>query len=225
MAVIVHVVYLPFYFQAVKNTSASQSGIRILPYCISTTLGVGLSGIMITAFGHYILFMFLGASFLTVGSSLLYTLQVNSPIGPWFGYQVLAAFGFGIGIQIPYVVVQSVLSAEDIPTGTAIIVFSQNFAGACAITVGQNMVSHSLMSKLGEIPGVSASQLIAAGATEIRKNVDPGILGRVLEVYNFALTRTFLLSIGAGGVAFLVTFGMEWRKIEKGKGESVVVST
>jgi hypothetical protein len=163
--------------------------------------------------------MFLGGTVLAVGSGLLYTLHVTSSIGQWFGYQVVAAFGFGLGVQIPYVVVQNVLSAEEVPTGTALIVFSQNFAGAVAITVAQNLVSHTLLNRLSKIPGVRAPALIAAGATEIRNNVDPGLLGRVLDVYNFSLTRTFLLPIGAGVAAFLVTLGMEWRKIEKSKGE------
>ena len=60
--------------------------------------------------------MMLGGTFVTVGSGLLFALHVNSGIGEWSGYQVVAAFGFGLGIQIPYVVVQNVPSAEDVAT-------------------------------------------------------------------------------------------------------------
>jgi hypothetical protein len=87
-----------------------------------------------------------------------------------------------------------------------------------AITIAQNIVSHNLQERLREIPGINAVELIAAGATEIGKKVDVGLLPRVLEVYNFALTRAFLLPIVAGGGAFLVSFGMEWKKI-KGEGK------
>ena len=34
-----HIYYLPFYFQAVKGTTAEQSGIRCIAYLISNTIG------------------------------------------------------------------------------------------------------------------------------------------------------------------------------------------
>jgi MFS transporter, DHA2 family, glioxin efflux transporter len=116
--------------------------------------------------------MMLGGTFVTAGSGLLFALHVNSGIGEWSGCQVVAAFGFGLGIQIPYVVVQNVPSAEDVATGSALIIFSQNFAGAVAITIAQNIVSLNLQEQLREIPGVNAVELIAAGGTEIREKVN-----------------------------------------------------
>ncbi len=218
-AIIVHAVYLPFYFQSVKGTTAVESGIRLLPYCISMSLGVCVTGFMITRYGQYVPLMILGGAFVAIGSGLLYTLHVNTSFGEWFGYQVVAAFGLGLGVQIPYLVIHNVLSAEDVPTGSALIIFSQNFAGAVAITIAQNIVSHNLQEQLSKIPGVDAAKVIAAGATEIRKNVDVLLLPRVLEAYNFALMRAFILPIAAGGGAFIVSFGMEWKNIkEESKG-------
>jgi hypothetical protein len=45
--------------------------------------------------GYYAPFMIAGGIFALIGSSLLYTLQVDSSAGQWIGYQVVAGFGVG----------------------------------------------------------------------------------------------------------------------------------
>lgn len=209
--------YLSFYFQTIKNTSAVESGIRILPYCITTTVGVVASGGLITLWGQYVPFMFLGAAVLSVGSGLLSTMKVGSGIGEWFGYQVVTSLGFGLGAQIPYIVIQNCLPAEDISTGTALIIFFQNFVGAVGIGVAQNVFLHTLKGRLSAIPGVNVKALLEGNATEVRKNVAPALLARVLEAYNYSLMRAFAVAIAGGGLGFLISFMVEWKKIEKGK--------
>ena len=49
---------------------------------------------------------------------MLYTLKVNSGVGEWMGYQIIAGVGAGAGVQIPFIAVQVVLSDKDMPTGS-----------------------------------------------------------------------------------------------------------
>lgn len=119
MGLYAHIYYLPFYFQAVKGTTAEGSGIRTIPYLVSTTLASIVVGGSITAFGWYTPFMWLGAALFTVGAGLLYSLQVSSYAGKWIGYQLLTGIGAGASVQIPFIAVQVVLSAKDMPTGSA----------------------------------------------------------------------------------------------------------
>lgn len=113
-----HIFYLPFYFQAVKGTSAEGSGIRSIPLLISITIASIISGGLVTVLGWYTPFMWFGAAIFTVGAGLLKTLQVDSSAGKWIGYQILTGFGAGAAMQIPFVAVQVVLSAKDMPTGS-----------------------------------------------------------------------------------------------------------
>ena len=116
-----HVYYLPFYFQAVKGTTAEGSGIRTIPYLVSTTLASIVVGGSVTYFGWYTPFMWVGAAIFTIGAGLLYTLQVSSDAGKWIGYQLLTGIGAGASVQIPFIAVQVVLSAKDMPSGSAYI--------------------------------------------------------------------------------------------------------
>lgn len=80
--------YIPIYFQAIKGTTAAEAGKRLLPYFLSTVIFVITAGILISKFGRYMPFLIVGCAILVVGCGLLSTLNVNSGIGMWLGYQV-----------------------------------------------------------------------------------------------------------------------------------------
>lgn len=88
---------------------------------MSTTIASIAVGASITAFGWYTPFMWVGAAVFTIGAGLLYSLQVSSYAGKWIGYQLLTGIGAGASVQIPFIAVQVVLSAKDMPTGSAFI--------------------------------------------------------------------------------------------------------
>jgi Na+/melibiose symporter-like transporter len=115
-----HIYFLPFYFQAVKGTTAEESGIRCIPYLVSITLASIVVGGLITALGPYNPPMWAGVIIFTVGSAMVYTLKVGSGAGMWIGYQILAGVGAGACVQIPFLAVQVVLSEKDMPVGNAV---------------------------------------------------------------------------------------------------------
>lgn len=59
--------------------------------------------------------------FLTVGSGLIYTLEPNSSIGEYVGYQVVAAAGSGLVIQINVMVAQAFAARVDVSVTVAIV--------------------------------------------------------------------------------------------------------
>jgi Na+/melibiose symporter-like transporter len=94
-----HIFYLPFYFQAVKGTTAEGSGIRTIPYLGSIIISSIIVGGGITAIGWYKPFMIVGGAIFVVGCGLIYTLEIPSGAGKWIGYQLISGFGAGGGVQ------------------------------------------------------------------------------------------------------------------------------
>lgn len=71
--------------------------------------------------GYYQLFLIVGAMFVTVGSGLIYTLEPSSSAGQYIGYQVLAAIGSGLVIQLNVIVAQAISSRADMSVTVATV--------------------------------------------------------------------------------------------------------
>lgn len=217
MALYTHIYYLPFYFQAVKGTTAEGSGIRTIPYMVSITIASIAVGGFITTVGVYVPFTWVGSAIFTIGAGMLYSLKVHSSAGQWIGYQILAGAGAGMCVQIPFIAVQVVLSKKDMPVGNAVAIFFNSLGGAISISIAQNIFSNALLKQIpAHTMGVDARRIIAAGATHIREVTPPNQLAGVLLAYNDALTQAYILGIACAGIAFLSSLLFEWRSV-KGK--------
>lgn len=217
MALYTHIYYLPFYFQAVKGTSAEGSGIRTIPYLVSITIASIAVGGFVTVVGLYVPFTWAGSALFTVGAGMIYTLKPHSPVGMWIGYQILAGAGAGMCVQIPFIAVQVVLSKKDMPIGNAIAIFFNSLGGAISISIAQNIFSNALVREIPRYTaGVDPAVIIGAGATRIRQVTPPEQLSGVLKAYNGALVQSYTLAIACAGCAFLSSLLFEWKSV-KGK--------
>lgn len=94
------VFYLPLYFQGVKGTSATGSGVHTLPYLLSVVVFSMCGGASVTLIGYFTPFMITGMAIFTIGCGLLSTLSPSSSTGMWFGYQIVAGAGVGMCLQV-----------------------------------------------------------------------------------------------------------------------------
>ena len=109
------------------------------------------------------------------------------------------------------------LPKKDMPTGNAIAVFFNTLGGAISVSIAQNIFTNSLTQEIPKrAPGLDAARIIAAGATHVREVTPPRLLGQVLKAYDVAVTKTFILPIAVGGLAFCVCALFE-RKSVKGR--------
>ena len=104
------------------------------------------------------------------------------------------------------------------PTGNALTIFFNTLGGALSVSIAQNIFSNTLLQQLQEkVPQLNPLLIISAGATHVRDVVQsPQLLEPVLEAYDAALTRAFILPIAMACLAFLVSLLFEWKSI-KGK--------
>lgn len=117
---------------------------------------------------------------------------------------------------------QTVLSLDDIPIGTTIIIFVQTLGGALFISVGQNIFTNQLMKNLiKDVPSIDPELVLHTGATLLRKAVDPALLDDVLTAYNSALTQTFYVSTAVAALSIFGSALIEWRSVKGKKLETV----
>ncbi len=164
--------------------------------------------------------MWAGVIIFTVGAGMLSTLKVDSGIGTWIGYEILAGVGAGACVQIPFIAVQVVLPEKDMPVGNAVAIFFNTLGGAISISIAQNIFSNTLVKELPKhAPTVNPRLIVAAGATHFRDVLKPEQLAGVLQSYDIAVTTAFILPIAVGGLAAISSLLMEWKSV---KGVSLI---
>lgn len=114
--------YIPIYFQVVFGVSASESGIRSLPFMIAGSLCGIIAGIVISVTGRFVPVMYVGSIFATVGCALIFTFAVDTTSAAWIGYQILAGIGSGLSYQVPVIAAQALVDAADLSSITAMVV-------------------------------------------------------------------------------------------------------
>jgi MFS family permease len=198
--------YLPLYFQVVSGVTAAQSGVRNLPFILGIALATIISGIVITVTGHYIHSLVIGATLGSIGSGLLYTLDIGSSSSKWIGYQALAGIGIGLGIQVAIAVSQSIVVASDISSITAIMIFFQTISGAIFVSVGQSLFANKLVEAVPKYaPSVDPAKVVATGATQLKDVFSAADLPGVIKAYMSGLKDAYALGIALAGCAFLVS--------------------
>ncbi|KAJ5888997.1 hypothetical protein N7495_009038 [Penicillium taxi] len=207
--------YLPIWFQAIEEVSASESGISTLPMVVSMIISSALGGLLVNFVGYYTPLMFLGSTLLAVGFGLCTTFQVDTQSSKWISYQVIIGLGAGVGFQQCVNALQTVLPLHDIPIGMAIITFAQSLSGAVFISIAQNVFQNRLVVNVARYaPTVNTKALIEAGAANLSGRFSEDLLPSVLHVYNLAVTQTFYVSAAAAACSFMGAGLVQWKSMK-----------
>lgn len=109
--------YLPAYLQIVEGTSATESGLLMLPMLAGIVGASVVSGQLISHTGHYKTYPVLGSALAAVGTWLLSRLETDTPrlhFGLWS-----AVLGTGIGMVMPVLILAVQNSVRPSDTGSA----------------------------------------------------------------------------------------------------------
>lgn len=92
--------WLPVWFQAIKDTSALQSGVMILPLILSQLVASVACGAIVQKTGYYLPEVIAGNALVAVGAGLTSTFSPTSSLGEIIGYQILMGAGRGFVLQL-----------------------------------------------------------------------------------------------------------------------------
>jgi Na+/melibiose symporter-like transporter len=119
---------VPIYFQAIKGSSPTDSGLQLLPLMLSLVVMGFIIGGIVTWWGYYTPFIIVGAAIFTIGAGLITTFTVDQANWRAYGLTIVAGAGCGMGLQNSYMSVQAVLPQSTLPLGNAAVMFSQTLS-------------------------------------------------------------------------------------------------
>ncbi|KAG9254387.1 putative MFS aflatoxin efflux pump [Emericellopsis atlantica] len=207
--------FLPIWFQVVKDVSAVDSGIRLLPFMLSMVLATMSNGFFVQRIGYYTPTAIVGACLMTVGAGLLTTLQVDTGVGKWIGYQILAGFGLGMCFQAPNLAAQTTLPTADVPIGTSLMMFGQLMGATVFVPVGTNVLNNQLISRLSSLPGFDSRSVTLGGANAVFSDIPADYRAEALHSYNEAIRTVLYIGLGLTAATIIGIAGLEMRSVKK----------
>jgi hypothetical protein len=118
---------------------------------------------------------------------------------------------------------RTTLALEDISTGTAVVIFTENLASTVFVSVAQNIFTNQLKTNIAHYgPDVDASAIIAAGVTEFMTRAPEGLIDAVLFAYNESLDQTFYVGVTLSCFGIFCVLGLKSGYLPKGKRTSML---
>ncbi|KAF2805807.1 uncharacterized protein BDZ99DRAFT_466164 [Mytilinidion resinicola] len=199
---------LPVQLQSVHNESASQSGVRLIPLVLGISIFTMISNGLLTWWRHYALFLAAGAILGTAGLAKIHSLGADATTGDWIRYEVLAAVGVGLALQIPMIANQTVVAAADVPAVTSLTLFVENVGTALFVAAGEAAFAQGLMASIARnVPSVAPQKVLDVGATQIRSVFYGSELQGVLGSYLDGCKISHIIGVACGAAACVVSFG------------------
>lgn len=197
---------LPIQFQSVNDTSASQSGVRLIPLVLGISAVTMIANALLTFWRHYKPFLLVGAVFAIAGNAKIYTSNASTLTSEWVGYEILSAIGIGIALQIPMISNQASVPADDMAAATSVTLFMENCGTALFVASSEAAFTNGLLSSLARnLPGIDPKDVLDAGATQIRSLFSGGELDQVLRSYLDGCQTSHIITVACGAIAGLIS--------------------
>ena len=155
------IVMLPLYLQVVKGDTATEAGLKLIPFMLGIVSTSIYSGKAITKHGYYKRFPIIGTAVMTVGILLMATLNTTTPFWQLSIYAILVGAGLGLSMQTIVIALQNSVDYKDMGVATS----SNTFFRSLGSVFGTALFGAILSNRLGHYLIVGRDELAATNPT------------------------------------------------------------
>ncbi|KAJ2908598.1 hypothetical protein GGI21_002728 [Coemansia aciculifera] len=206
---------LPMYYSFTENSSASQSGVRMVPLACGVVVCSILSGWLIAKYSVYRLVAWTGTITMTLGTGLLCLFDAHIGKGAQSCILVILGVGIGCCIQAFLLTAQASVRPTDLAVTTALVTLAQMMGGILGLAFG-NIASESstkhLLGKLVDAMPQYAAEIARAqnDANEIWiMHLPHGIRKSMIAAYSRGLQHNFILTTCLAVIAAVLAAGLQ----------------
>ncbi|KAH0537074.1 hypothetical protein FGG08_006115 [Glutinoglossum americanum] len=216
-AVFLPVYFIPLFFQFVKQDTALEAAVRLLPYICLLVFVVFFNGAILSKHGFYMPWYLVGGIFILIGGVLMFTVDETSSTSRIYGYSILIGIGSGCYIQASFSVAQAKVSTNEISSVVGFITCSQimgiTIALAIANSVFLNDAAKSIAVILPDAPYAEVKAAIAGVGSTFFSTLDPDVRQSVLHAIVQAIDKIYILVITAGAITVVLSAVMKRESI------------
>ncbi|KAF9101484.1 hypothetical protein BGX29_005579 [Mortierella sp. GBA35] len=147
MAFLGVIFYCPIYFQVVLGSTATASGLKLLPMVLGLVASSIASGALMAVVGDYRVFIWLGTTMMSIGVGLCMLFDANSGMGQQIGFLLIVGLGIGLILQTCMLAAQAAVEKEDMAVVTALCGFMNSIGGGIGIAMCSALFNNHLKEK------------------------------------------------------------------------------
>ncbi|BEJ13591.1 hypothetical protein CspHIS471_0307650 [Cutaneotrichosporon sp. HIS471] len=204
----IDVYYLSLALQTQWRFSATAAGVRLLPLIMVQIVVMIITSRLIPLLGYVKWIIVTGPALTALGSGLLYTVHVDTPVAHLYGFQAIIGAGIGMTLQNAMVSIQFDLRDEPslITMGTGVGTFF-GFAGriiglSLAGSVFENMIQVNLHKYVPNLPE-ELVHVMTSNANALWTIVPEPFRPKALEAYSHTMRVVFLIGVPGGILGLL----------------------
>lgn len=213
--------YLPPFFQAVKGSSPSQSGVEVMPTTLAVVVCAAVGGPLMSLWGKYKPMHIAGFGIMTIGLSCCVLLGPSTPISVWLVLQLVVAGGLGIVISTMLPAVQVKLPESSTGAAAGSWAFLRGTGSLFGVAIPGAVFNVRFTSLLHTIPSKTAQSQLAKGqAYQHASAAFVGSFGshnktQIVNAFNESLKCVWIVFAILAGIGFILTFGEKQHKMRK----------
>src|SRR4051794_36427222 len=198
-------VFFGQYFQIARGWSPTKAGLATIPMIGALLISSTVSGLLITRFGRWKVFLVSGTVLLAAGMGLLGTIDHRTSYGLMACYMALLGLGVGMSMQNLVLAVQNTVDMRNIGAASSVVTFLRSMGGAAGVSVLGSIAATQVSSRVAE--GLQAMGLPApqgGGSESLDLAVLPApIRDLVRAVYGDVIGDVFVYAALISAVAVL----------------------
>lgn len=209
--------FIPLYFQFVRNDSALEAGVRLLPFVVLLIFAVMFNGAMMGKLGYYMPWYLLGSILSLIGGALLHTISVDSSTSRVYGYSIITAFGVGLFSQAGFPIAQVKVAPAMISQAVAYIGVAQVGGIALALTISNSIFLNEATNRIAYIlpnaPLPLVQQAISGAGGPFFATLSDVDRASVLAAVVQSIDDVFIMVITAGVLAVILSLFMKRERL------------
>ncbi|MEQ0559573.1 MDR family MFS transporter [Amycolatopsis sp. NEAU-NG30] len=198
--------YLPTYMQYVQGTSATTSGVRLLPMVLALLVASIAAGNAVSRTGRYKIFPLAGAAAMTLGLYLLSRLDTDTGFWEASAYMAVLGLGIGLGMQVLTIAVQNTVDYADLGVATSGVTFLRSIGGSFGAAIFGTVYANQLTPKLAALPAPPGVDPRALQVPTALHALPEAVSAPVVKAYSDSLHVVFLAAAPVGLLAFALAF-------------------
>ena len=138
------IVMLPLYLQVVKGDTATEAGLKLIPFMLGIVSTSIYSGKAITKHGHYKRFPIIGTVVMTIGILLMSTLSTTTPFWQLSIFSILVGAGLGLSMQTIVIALQNSVDYKDMGVATSSNTFFRSLGSVFGTAIFGTILTNRL---------------------------------------------------------------------------------